>query len=380
MRDGEFRCSRCGHPQRVLPEAGDGELGDLRLKDYWIGKYDELTPFAKELGRDVQTGGLDVIADGIECKVGLSVNSGTVVGLDHQALAVGLPSMRLLTEMPEHVEAKARELAKEVQTGDQAFDDEVYIESPASDADVQTVLSSPAVRHAIRMLLRDTSTIVIDERNGVSFSMSRDASPFETTGIRKRLAWLRVVAGAPRPLVAEMLPVPARARVPKRIMGWTYPIVILLTIVGLAKWTPLRGELVFQCILAGFVLAVIMVPIWPRLLRGRSTSHSETRAWRIATFIYAPLLVVGASTTYNGAFDDSKERDVTMKIVSVDKSSDEGVDTWHAKTVDDEGDSHSYAFKHEPKPGQLVKVGWKDGALGWRWESRDAIVVEAAKP
>src|SRR5687768_14095979 len=111
-RDGNFRCSKCGHEQRVLPEVDDAELGDLRLKDFWTGNYDELAPFMKELGKDVKTSGVDVVLDGVECKVGLSLDSGAVVGLDHVALTVGLPGMRLLTELPEHVDAKAGELVK----------------------------------------------------------------------------------------------------------------------------------------------------------------------------------------------------------------------------------------------------------------------------
>jgi hypothetical protein len=371
----DFECA-CGHAQPVLPEPDDVTVTELRLKDYAIGKYDELTPFSKELGKYVQTSGLDLVVDGIECKVGLNINSGTVTGLDHHAATTGLPTMRFLKELPHHVSAKSRDVVKEVQTGDAAFDDEVYIESASSDADVLTVLASPAVRKAIRVLLGYSRAIVVDGA-GASFFSPKDFA-FDPKGIRDRLRWLRVVAGAPRPLVSEPVTVPARARISKRIVGWSSPVAVFLFILGVAKWTPVDATPVFECLGAGVVIALVMLPIWTMLLRGRSTSHREILTMRIITFIFAPLLVAGVLLTSNGAFDSSAERKVTMKIVSApDKGGDD--ESFHARAVDDQGASYSYSFKTKPQEGQHLRVGWKEGAFGWRWESSDAIVIEAAE-
>lgn len=377
---GDFTCSKCRLEQPVLPDASGPEIRELVLKDYdAVGSYDELTPFAKELGKDVTGAGLHLVGDGVALKVSLSINSGAVVGLDHSATTTGLPSIRLLSEMPEHVVKKDAGIIKEVQTGDAAFDDTVYIESAARDEDVLTVLSSPAVRNAVMRLLSDTGAVVLHD-GGVAIYVSRTAGPFEPKGLRERLGWLRIVAGAPRPLVSENVPVPRRARIVKQIVGWTYPFALFFTIMGLAKWTPLQGAVVFGCFAAGLVLAAFMVPVWSMLLRGRSTSHREILTWRIATFTYGPLLSLGALLTINGGFDGSKERIVTMKIAEVDKGHGEDGDVWHVKTFDEQGESHLYSFSSEAKTNQLVKVGWKEGALGWRWESTDAIVIEATKP
>lgn len=375
-RGGRFQCRKCDLDQLVLRE--DLDVASIALTDYnAYGSYEQLQPFAKELGKDVQCSGIDVVVDGVAVKVGLNINSGSVTGLDHFASTVGLPAIRFVTEKPIHVEGKARGVMMEVQTGDAAFDDEVYVESAASEQDVRTVLSAPAVRRAIQKLLSEAEAVVMDEK-AVSVFVGRMHEPWEPKTLRRRLEWMRVVAGAPRPLATEYVAVPARARIAKRIVGWTYPVVMFLTVLGLAKWCPLHAEVVFECIGAGIVLALVMLPIWTLLLRGRSTSHREILAWRIATFIYAPLLVVGTLTTYNGAFDDSKERAVTMKIVRVSKGEDD--DNWHAATVDAEGREHSYPFRGEPIEGWTLSVGWKDGALGWVWESRGAIVVETQKP
>jgi hypothetical protein len=121
-----------------------------------------------------------------------------------------------------------------------------------------------------------------------------------------------------------------------------------------------------------------MIPIWTVLLRGRSTSHREILTWRLSSFVIMPLVVLGALTTYNGAFDSSKERFVRMRIEEVTKDSDD--DKYHARATDAEGDTHSYAFYGAPLVGHSVQVGWRDGALGWTWESSDATVVETQKP
>jgi hypothetical protein len=61
----------------------------------------------------------------------------------------------------------------------------------------------------------------------------------------------------------------------------------------------------------------------------------------------------------------------------VSKGTGDDDDTYHATTVDEEGAAHSYPFKVAPTVGQYVKVRWKEGAFGWRWQSGDPIVVEA---
>lgn len=373
---GRFACRKCDHDQLVLRE--DLDVGSLRLTDYdALGSYEELRPFAKELGKDVQCAGVALDCDGLAVKIALNINSGTITGLDHTVFSVGLPKIAFVTEKPSHVEGKERGVMTEVQTGDASFDDEVYIESAASESDVRAVLAAPGVRRAIRHLLRDAANVVMDE-NGVRLFVGRLHDPWAPKDLRRRIECMRVVAGAPRPLVTDYVPVPPRVRIVKNIVGWSYPLAILLTILGLAKWCPLHAEVVVGCIAAGVVIALLMLPVWTLLLRGRSTSHREILTWRITTFTYAPLLVLGGLTTINGAFDDSKERYVTMKIVSVSKGDDD--EQWHAKTVDAEGREHSYGFGGRPNEGWTLRVGWKDGALGWVWESSKAIVVETQKP
>jgi hypothetical protein len=376
-RADDFDCQKCGHRQPVLPTADDIELRDVRFTDYSIGSYDELTPFAKEFGKDVTTSGVEVACDGIACKLGININSGTVTGLDHFASTTGFPFIRLLREMPSHMEAKASGVAMEVQTGDEAFDDQVYIESPASEADVLTVLSSPAVRKAIRMLLVDTGAVGM-AHDGVAFYVSRQSSPFDPPGIRDRLRWLRIVAGAPRPLVTEPVVVPARARVPKMIFGWMSALALFFFILGLAQWTPNDASAVFVGLGIGLVVAVVMVPVWKALLKGRSTSHREILTWRITTFVFAPLFVAGIALTINGAFDDSSPRVVRMKIVDVRKDSED--EKWHATTKDDEGESHSYTFSTQPQVGQSVEATWRSGAFGWTWETGTPSVIGTTKP
>lgn len=371
-----FRCRTCELEQPVLRDADDLEVSTIELVEVRPGSYEELSPLLAELGSPGKTIAVDLRCDGILCDLGLSINSGTVMGLDMIARYSGLPPMRLVREGQEHADKKERGIIREVQTGDPAFDDHVYIESAVSDGDVRTFFASHAVRAAAVQLLRHASEIKIDE-SGVSIYVPKDRSAFDTVAIRQRLALLRVLAGAPRPLVTEQIPVPVLASLTKTLTYLLGPVAILVVFIGLARYMTIGPRPLLVGIVLGVVLAALLAPVFTLLLRGRSTSHSDIFVCRVIAFLFLPVFSFGALLIWNGAMDQSPESEVEMPVVSTSVDSEDDA-LLHVDTVDEHNESHSYSFRNTNlRVGtSKVRVRWRSGALGWRWQSGDAIAFE----
>jgi hypothetical protein len=307
----------------------------------------------------------------------LSINSGTVTGLDLVAPSASLPEMRLLWERPDHVDAKTKGIVRELQTGDTTFDAAVYIESSATDDAVRTVLASPAVRTAAVKLLQHVDAITVRGSSVCAF-VPKSEQPFDPPALRERLGWLRVVAGAPRPLEVEYTTEPLRATLVKTLAYFLAPIAIGLVVIAMNRYEPDGAAPLVVGALVGLLFAALLQPLVGVSLRGRSTSHRDVLVVRMITLFWLPVLAAGLLTTLNGALDRSPERVVTMKVVSFEGDTDDASFV-HVKAVDDKGVEHSRSFKDTtPRQGSTMKIGWRDGAFGWQWESRAAEMVTPA--
>ncbi len=371
-----FRCTRCDLEQPVLRDAGDLALASIAVVDVRPGSYEQLSALLAELGAPGTTAAVVLRCDGLLCDLGLSINSGTVMGLDMVVGSAGLPPMRLVPEGDEHAYQKERGILREVQTGDAAFDDHVYIESAASDADVLTFFASPAVRAAAVQLLRSAGSVKIDD-TGVSVYVPKDARAFDPDAIRGRLALLRVLAGAPRPLVPEHVPVPPIVSLTKTLTYLLAPVAVLVVFIGVARYMTLTARPLIVGIAMGVVLAALLAPVYTLLLRGRSTSHTDILVCRFIAFLFLPVLSFGVLLVWNGAMDRSPERVVEMPVVSISVDNEDDA-LFHVDTVDDREERHSYSFRDANlRVGtSKVRARWRSGALGWRWESGDAIAFE----
>lgn len=373
----DLRCARCGTEQPALRDAGDLSCAKIELTEVQGGSYEELRPLLADLGAPPEkTAAVRLSCDGLAADVSLSINSGAVMGVDLVVRASGLPPMRLVRETGEHADRKERGIVREVQTGDTPFDDAVYIETEAADADVLTVFASPAARAAAVLLLKDRSEIEIAD-SYVKLYVVKDGAAFDPAAIRRRLGLLRVLAGAPRPLVVEHVPVPPLVALTKTLTYVLGPIAILVAVIGCARYMTVSARPLVVGILAGLVLAALVAPVFTLLLRGRSTSHNDIFVCRVIAFVFLPVLAFGALLIWNGAMDTSPERVVDMPVLSTSvDNEDDGL--FHVATVDDRNEGHSYSFRSSNlRVGKSkVRARLRSGALGWTWESGDAVALE----
>lgn len=363
-------CERCSRETRPLRPAGDLGARSLSITSAAESSvYAELLPFAQSLGKDVGATQMDLEVDGMVCTISISLNSGTVTGLDMVAHTSGLPTVRLVAEGGGHREWKNEGVSREVQTGDPRFDDAVYLESSMDDDAVRAPFASPAVREAVMSLVGTCQSLVMD-KTGVSVSVERDNAAFDVALLRGRLELLRVVAGAPRALAAREIPLSRAARTLKLVTYVAGPIGLLLTIVGGLKYAPLAWTPILLALLAGLVLAALLFPVHAAVLRGRSTSHREITVARGSSLVFTPLLVLGSFLVVNGVLDTSPETRVPMRVVSTATDSDGDA---HVEVVDSRGDTYRFKFgTFDPAKEKIVHVRLRQGALGVRWESGPA--------
>jgi len=370
---GTYECVRCRTEQPVLRAGADTDLRKIEFMHANESKaYEHLAAFAESVGKRVNALEVRVRCDGIECLLSLSLNSGTVDGLELIAHTRGLPAMRFVLEGKDHLEAKEKGLVREVQTGDTAFDKAVYIESAMTDEDIRTTLLDPAVRHAIRELLSLSSAVTIADGR-VKVTLRKTDLTFDPIGLRARLGLLRVIAGAPRPRIATKIPEPRAVTLLKRVLYFAAPIPPALWVVAGIYFPTTSKMPALLSAFSGFVVWVLVQPLLTRVLRGRSTSHRELFLARIYTFLFLPGLAIGLLLVANGALDRSPVEHVKMRVAHSSTDSDDSSKMW-VDAVEPEGDSHSYAFKTQVADGTALTVPMRAGALGWRWQAGDATI------
>lgn len=372
-RQDDFVCSRCRLEQRVLPTLEEVGAGTLALAHRIAGRYEELRAFAATLEdpRAHAEGPVELrlACDGVEIVASLSINSGAVMGIDLVTASRDLPQMRLVREDAEHVEAKGTGLVREVRVGDAAFDDAVYIESEAADDAVRVVFASPAVRSATMGLLGLAEQITVGATT-ISLYVAKAASPFEPSRLRALVRWLRVLAGAPRPLVTRYAAEPLRVTTTRTLVLLLVPLGILFLVIGLGYYTPAEARGGVLSGVGGLVLMGVLQPVLTAIFRGRSTSHRELFLVRVVSLVAGPLLVVGVLITLNGVLDRSPERLELLKIERVAEDSEDDA-VLQVTAVDAQGKRHQHGFKTTSVAAAArVVIGRRSGAFGWEWESR----------
>src|ERR1043165_6589835 len=92
QRHDTFECPACRTDQPVLGGRDDVTAKEIAFISMEQSKYDELEPFVLSLGQKFGCASLVTLrCDGIEIQLGLSINSGTVIGLEMVATATSLP-------------------------------------------------------------------------------------------------------------------------------------------------------------------------------------------------------------------------------------------------------------------------------------------------
>lgn len=377
--ESEFVCSGCTLEQAVLREADDLAPKEVRYVDHEDRKaYDALVPLLRSLGAAGNPFRMTVSCDGIGVSLCLSLNSGVVDGVDLEVRGTDLPDLRFVRETAAHVEAKARGVAREVETGDAAFDAAVYVESPIEDAAVLTVLGPPAVRAAIERLLGMSSWVRVSGGT-VSVHLDRGEGTFAPERLRACLGFLRVIAGAPRRLVASRAPVSRAAELAKLFTWVVSPLGLATALFAGDRWSPASRMPWFFGALAGVMIATALHPLLRRALSGHSRSFRDVRFARATGLVGWPLLVGGLVVAMNGAFDTSAERDVVLVIVGVSDDDDDKT-LFHLRARDPDGFVHRLSFRHLQKDklgAWAIAARFRSGAIGWSWRSSEGRLVPA---
>jgi hypothetical protein len=125
---------------------------------------------------------------------------------DHKGIALPLAAPRPLWISLKHesrtsMRAKEMGINREVEVGDAAFDERIYINSPSDDEIIKAVLAAPDLRAAVLELLeRDASSIVIDDDSArvvVNVVEFKRRIPDQERGARMLAALTRIAAALP---------------------------------------------------------------------------------------------------------------------------------------------------------------------------------------
>jgi hypothetical protein len=356
---GTFTCEACGREQPVLRALDDLKMLEtkvVRREDSTV--YSELGPFVQELtGKNDAAKQVDVKCDGMEVLVALSFNSGTVMGVDLVVLVpsgeLPFPLMNLLPEDGSHRKAKEKGLSREAQTGDDEFDDAVYIESALTDESVRRFLSPPAVRKAVIRLVRDTPQIQISPEK-ITLHIPKDKA-FEPTLLRERLTCLRILAGAPRLIYAEIVPESRLVRMTKLVSVLLAPTGLGLGLFGWIGYGPMGVKPYFFCIALGIALTLLARPILARIFRGRSTSHTDLMIHTILGMFFNPLLMMGILFPSNAWFATSKDRTVEMRVKDTNEDDDDH-SKLHVNAIDPDDPTTRTAISFTPPPNRPASL------------------------
>ncbi len=367
-----FVCTSCKLEQPTLRGAEEMALEAMEyVHREDKGSYGELAPFLRSMGQEGTALAVTVTCDGIHQTVSLSINSGSVVGSELVALTNGLPEMVLVVESDAHREAMKKGVVVEPQTGDGGFDQSVFIESSAASYDVRIVLSSPAVRAAIRALL-DVGLKIVVTPTYVKTDADRGGEPYEPKVLRERLGWLRIVAGAPRAKVGADVVVPLRASLAKVGSYLVMPFAVLFCVMGATHYTPVMLHIYLAGAAIGFVVfLVVAFVVAPRVFYGQGTALRDIKRMRTMLAGALPLLGAGLLTFLNGALDPSPARVHEFAVLSATVDDDHPSDI-DVRTQDETGATHTFSFKASVPPSPttcLVRVVWHAGAFGWTWHA-----------
>ncbi len=169
------------------------------------GAYQQLDAIGVMLGFPPRgAAALEFSVNGAACSLALSIDSGTVTGLDLSIKAEGpaLASGPLISLRPETAfdrTGKERGIAREVQLGDEGFDAAVSVDSNATDAEVKRVLAAAGLRAAVQSLLRSGAEDLRIDSIGVRAHWKKSSECFLPERVLPVLESLLLVHRAGRP-------------------------------------------------------------------------------------------------------------------------------------------------------------------------------------
>lgn len=335
---------------------------------------------ARELGHKT-TGGLYPVASAqVELangrQVHLSASYASRGFIRHavrfDAGAGALPHITFTRENAFDRAGKRLGLTVEFQTGDRAFDQEVYIDTRESDDTVRRALARTEVRKAVRNILAAGHRVVFSSEGVEASKASAARGAFSPDHLPAILDCVRQVVDALPQFVAGP---PRRAPIRRRNVAMAMGVVLGLTVGASAATMAGFGNRLLDATDLGWALAAGVlawlggVTLVTSGLRGRSDSH-RVLAWVGGLGLVAvPLLVAGACVILNQVLDDGPAQVHQSHVVEVRnqrKTHEVVVVSWRAGHTTERLRLRLTVLR-TLRAGDSLVVRVHPGALGWPW-------------
>jgi hypothetical protein len=267
-------------------------------------------------------------------------------------------------------------LAREIHSGDEAFDAECYVRSDAVEF-AEAYLADPVKRVAI-LDLRRFGFPTVTMKDGslsatwVGFDPAKHDQPELAEDVAARLVLLSRNLPAHRPEFDNRA---GTHRKQFQVVYWAFLALFGATILSLIGYPPIHGS---DLVVPALIVLVIGLPVFAYVsaltLAGTSTSHYAWGALMIGALFLFPLGSFGTITLINGVADDAPEVTHRAKIVERYTTRSKNSTNYHVRCESwrDPGDTESFQVSFAdwnatvPNKSKLVVVT-RAGALGIEW-------------
>jgi hypothetical protein len=279
---------------------------------------------------------------------------------------------------------KALLVNREAQTGDEEFDETVYVETDAPRELVERLLGHREVRGRVRGWLEDGWT-------NVRFHDSLDPIALISTPVTAQHLSATKMEDAFQQ-IEELVPlIPKVEHAHLRRPSWTLATALMigsgivslvgwvLALIASSYWPPIESGPYGVLVGIGFLLWVGAVPLLGLLLRGRSDSFRKLSYAACLLGIGLPPLVVGLALSINGSLDESAEQTQVVAVQDLWTTSGKST-SYHIRTdpLDPGGKPPSFSISHSNYQRFRATGGatghatitYHPGRLGWAWWKR----------
>ncbi len=277
----------------------------------------------------------------------------------------------------------------EHETGDSAFDSEVYIESDAATADLEALLADTASRQAVHQIL-GLGYLRVELFRGtpaVSAMLQSPSGPNVATipQLAERLAViadnLPAFDGSP---VGRAVPLRAAIASIVGVLGGFGAFVFAA--LGATHWRVIAPGAMVECGLLGLAgwLAVSVVAFF--LLRGKSDALRTFSVVLFSGLFGLPALGVGTGATLNGKLDTAPPTAHDARITKRYTTTSKNNTTYHLEVESWRPDTTSIEVTVPPpvygptNVGGLIRIQTRPGWLGWEWVTAVQPAPPASSP
>lgn len=298
--------------------------------------------------------------------------TGALFQLERPGLA--LPRVTLRPEGTLDHTGKLLGVNREVQLGDPAFDNAVYVDTEAPDAAVQQMFAAPAARVAAAALLAEVCSEVIVAGARITARIPAEllAAPHRPA-VRDALAELvRLRAALAAPTVADATTPPPRGVLHILVMAGVW---LALAVVAMFVRSPptLAWGPVWSALAIGAGLWIVCCVALAAALRGGADSMRWLLIGAAFFLLVAPFAGMRLALLANTALDEAPATPQAHEVRTLEVH---GPAVIKLEVAGPDGESIALAIPQDRSdPGLTmdatrVTLHTRPGALGWRWVER----------